>query len=147
MEIHPNTIRALEGLPPLEGDFTLKQLGTMLASRAASAPNDASGKKEFVRRINLEIADKVGQHQLCVWARRGNFRMESVSQHKLTTAIFDFQNNSLTYQPRDAVYPVPLDDVLFNRDEIRRVWPDNGSAPSPRPRPVYRRVRVHRARD
>jgi hypothetical protein len=114
MQISTNALR----LP----DMTLAQLTTMLVGRNKPVPEGQPQKREFYRKVGLEIADAVKLRHLTVWARSGDAGIDQLDDFDLRGAKFNIRDQSLSvpapYQS-DTVYR----DVKFNRDQVMQIWP------------------------
>ena len=107
-------------------DITLFEVAQrVIASFGPPTENEAERAK-IIREAALQIGDRVKQHKLTVWARRGERPLEKLSSHEWATGdlilgasqiIVPGEWSSLTYN-----------DVQFESDELNAVWPPRPDA-------------------
>jgi hypothetical protein len=109
--------------PPRLPDLPLAGLLVRVYKKLGGAPaKGAAERPEFLRRVNLEIMDKVAHHKLHVWARFGERALDLITEEDWRQGSFNHLKNAL-HVPAAYSEGYDLTDLHFNRAEVERVWP------------------------
>ncbi|HTU10390.1 MAG TPA: hypothetical protein VMG08_05770 [Allosphingosinicella sp.] len=113
MNIHPDL--------PLSG--LLIRVYASFRFAIGSIPKGGKARTNFLRAVNLRIADTVKLNRLHVWARLGDRALEPIGEYDWGVGIFDHVRNVL-FVPGPYSNGIEYRDLHFNKEEIEAVWPD-----------------------
>ncbi|MDA9918307.1 hypothetical protein N9D37_00265 [Erythrobacter sp.] len=111
--------RALRGVSSPEPDYPLVDMMRQVYGER-KWPASRADQRAFVRKIDLEVADKISQQNASVWGRFHDTPLKSVGEH-WDRGTFKHITNSLTV-------PIGMEgttykDLHFNKAEIDAIWP------------------------
>jgi hypothetical protein len=87
------------------------------------APDDASRKQAFYRKVDFEIQDKIVEKGLYVWGRFGSRARERLSAQSLKRGWLRHREKTF-FAPTLDSSPMEYTDLCFNKAQVRRAWPE-----------------------
>lgn len=128
LEDEPKAIQGASGEKPaaeqtveLEPDLTLKEVARRVRDHLKLKPKNPDENVRDIRRINLEIGDKIYARNLSVWGRFADFPLKPIPNYRMGSVVIDIAGNCLRL-PTDWKSQT-YTDVHFCKAEIDRVWP------------------------
>jgi hypothetical protein len=113
------TFRASPPKPDLPFTAVLLRVYKILGG----APEGASQKEEFIRKVNRQIMDKVVHERMHVWGRLGERALEPLTDGDCwERGTLDHKRQEFRLQ---AAYSneIKFTDLHFSKAEVERVWP------------------------
>jgi hypothetical protein len=121
-------------LPEPEPDMNLNELLVRVYKALGPPPPPGPERKEFWRKIDLAIADKVVVKKLHVWGRTGDRALSPLHPQVLHHGKFD--HRSATWTAISDWGTSDLNDLYFWRAEIDKIWPkDSDETATAEPNP------------
>ena len=108
-------------IAPRIPDISLLEVAQRVIATFGPPPGDKAGEAKMFREVSLQIADRVKQHKLTVWARNGDRPLEKLTRH-------DWESGDLILGTSQIVVAgdwgsITYSDVQFESGELDAVWP------------------------
>lgn len=106
-------------------DLQLNGVLVLVYKYLGGAPEDPARKREFYRKVDLVIQDKIVEQPLHVWGRFGRRARQRLSERSLKLGWLIHREGKF-YAPTMDADPMEFTDLQFNRAEVLRAWPPSG---------------------
>lgn len=117
-----NLHRAISGYQP-KPDFPLSGVLVGVYKSLGGLPKERHLRDGFLRKVDLTIADAIVESSLSVWGRVQDRPRQRISMASLRACRFLHVWKYLEV-PTDNVRPTRYTDLMFNKEEVLEVWPD-----------------------
>lgn len=97
-----------------------KKLGGAPDTGNTFAPRAKAMKEEFYDKVDRELADRVHLNGMTLWGRYKNTPLRQIVNTNRIS--FDHRSKTATI-PGDAIQSMRFTDIMFNKAEVDRVWP------------------------
>lgn len=114
--------RAVTGYSPAP-DIPLKGILGRVYKSLGGMPKEKQSRDDFIRRVDLSISDAIVENGLSVWGRLFDRPRERISMATIRKGRLKHIWQYLEV-PSDTVRPLRYTDLMFNKQEILEVWPD-----------------------
>ena len=104
-------------------DFPLNGVLARIYGIVRNSNQDSGSKEKLYDWVNREIADKVSERRMAVWARLGNRARQKITIDQICAGTFDHRAKKFTLI---SIYgwPMTFEDIMFNKTEVDDVWPE-----------------------